>query len=236
MAISGKTIKILWANAAGRCAFPGCRMKLCTDGASAGLGYVVGEMAHICGDRPNSNRHDVTLGEEDRDGYPNLLLLCPTHHTLIDKPENEEVYSVAVLRALKEQHEAWVLRRLEHRAFESKEAVARFLYPLMNENRQVFLAFGPTSQIARRNPSSDAYAIWLSERLSTIVPNNRRMADALEKYGDLFDLKEREILGEFLLHVRSYERWVREEASYEAVVRFPIGFDAMVTELSRASA
>jgi len=51
-------------------------------------------MAHICGDKPGANRHDAGQTDAERDDYQNLILLCPTHHTLIDRKENESVYTV----------------------------------------------------------------------------------------------------------------------------------------------
>lgn len=234
MTISPKTIKILWANAAGRCSFPDCSERLCIREAATLSPYTIGEMAHICGERAGANRHDPTQTQTQRDAYENLMLLCPTHHTLIDKPENEGLFSAANLLEMKAKHEQFVIGRLETTQFADKRAVARYFYPLMCENHDVFCSFGPHSEIARRNPESDAHGVWLSERLATIVPNNRRMAVVAEKYLDLFAPSEQAILGKFRLHVRTYDRWVRDETSYEGVVRFPIEFESLVTELAHA--
>ena len=88
MAICPKTSKILWSSAAGHCSFPQCKEKLYEP--DAGQGYTTGEMAHINGEKPGSNRYDCNQAAGERDGYSNLILLCPMHHTAIDKPENEK--------------------------------------------------------------------------------------------------------------------------------------------------
>lgn len=234
MTIALKTIKILWANAAGRCSFPDCNERLCIREAASLSRYTIGEMAHICGERLGANRHDPVQTQAQRDAYDNLILLCPTHHTLIDKPENEGLFSSTDLLEMKAKHEEFVIGRLEATHFADKKAVARYFYSLMQENHEVFCSFGPHSEIARRNPESDAHSVWLSERLTTIIPNNRKMVAVAETYLDLFAPSEQAIIGKFRLHVRTYDRWVRDETSYEGVVRFPTEFESLVTELANA--
>ena len=80
MAISNVDIKILWGRAGGRCSHPECTEDL-TSLVESG-NYVVGEMAHVIGNKPTARRGTPEGGE---DTYDNLILLCPTHHTHIDK-------------------------------------------------------------------------------------------------------------------------------------------------------
>ncbi|BBU22619.1 HNH endonuclease [Mycobacterium xenopi] len=49
-----------------------------------GFPVVVGEEAHIRSGRPDGPRYDPDYPSADIDKYENLMLLCPTHHTLID--------------------------------------------------------------------------------------------------------------------------------------------------------
>jgi len=51
-------------------------------------------MAHIRGKSPDPNRYNKDQDSEEWDDYQKLILLCPNHHTEIDKPENENTYSV----------------------------------------------------------------------------------------------------------------------------------------------
>jgi hypothetical protein len=41
------------------------------------------------------------MSEQDRNDFPNLILLCPTHHTLVDDLEPDR-YTVSVLTKMKE--------------------------------------------------------------------------------------------------------------------------------------
>lgn len=235
MAITQKSMKILWANAAGRCAFPDCREKLSFAEAGKSAPHTIGEMAHIRGEKPGANRHDPGQSPAERDAYENLILLCPNHHTLIDRPENEEKFPVEMLLDLKREHEAYVDGLLTTPDFTSKAEVAAHVYPLVAENHEVFVNFGPHSEIARKNPGSDAHGVWLSERLGTIIPNNRQMLNVLEQNRGLFDPDEQAVLAMFSVHVRTYDSWVMDEISYEGVVPFPPDYAALIKELADAS-
>ena len=237
MAITQKSMKILWAEAAGRCSFGDCRERLCFSEAEGFAPYTLGEMAHIRGDRPGSNRHDVNQTPEQRDSYENLILLCPTHHTLIDRPENEAHFSVDMLLCMKGEHERFVAERLDGNIKRSKEEICAEVTPLLADSKVVWEQYGPFSEIARRNPHSDgAYAAWLSERLSTIVPNNRKIARLIEQYRNRFAPGDQAAISRFLVHARSYEQWVQDEINYEAVVRFPLDFEQMIIGGSNAGA
>lgn len=75
------------------------------------------------------------------------------------------------------------------------------------------------------------HAVWVSERLSVIVPNNRKIAAELDAHLGLFDPGEQDVITTFLLHKRSYEQWVEDAIPYAAVKRFPIAFDHLIRGL-----
>jgi hypothetical protein len=228
MPVSEKNAKILWANAAGRCSFPNCRIRLTADPSRSDQQFTLGEMAHIKGERARANRYDPDQSSTERNAYGNLILLCPNHHTLIDKPENEEEFSVEKLLSFKAQHEALVRSRLDGPHYATRREVARAIIPLLRENHEVFLAYGPHSEIARRNPQSDAHALWVEERLATIVPNNRAIAALIAAHRNFFEPQEGRVISRFLQHVRSYEKWISEDLTYEGVTRFPVEFDELI--------
>ncbi|QIE57560.1 HNH endonuclease [Pikeienuella piscinae] len=233
MAITQKSVKILWSASGGRCAFPGCWERLCYHEAEEAAPFTLGEMAHICGDKPGANRHDAGQTAMQRDDYQNLILLCPTHHTLIDRKENEAVYAVEALHAMKADHEARVLERLDQEAMKTKSDIARAILPLLELNRQSWAQYGPQSDLAKAEPHNEAaHAVWVSERLSVIVPNNRKMAAELDAQMALFDAGEQATITAFLMHVRSYEQWVQDAIPYAAVRRFPMEFEDLIRGLA----
>lgn len=106
MTIKEKDIKLLWGRAANRCSFPDCRMKLSQDNKTATESFPIGEQAHIVGKEEGSARSGSILSVDERESYHNLILLCPNHHTLIDK--NPQDYPIEKLHMFKSQHEYWV--------------------------------------------------------------------------------------------------------------------------------
>lgn len=229
MAISEKTIKILWSNAAGICSFRGCNEKLSVEEAAEVTPYTIGEMAHIKGNRPGSNRYDIEQPAIERDSYENLILLCPTHHTLIDKVENVDIFNVEILHEMKREHESSISNRLAIIKFETINELKDQISAYLAENHQSWEQYGPLSDNARKNPNNEQiYAVWTSERLSIIVPNNRGIAKILRGNRELFSRTEQRLVSKFIQHVESYEKWVNDEIPYGAIQRFPSDFEALI--------
>src|SRR5687768_6852457 len=103
MAIKSPDVKVLWARSGNRCAL--CFASLTHESTKASP---VGQQAHIKGENSGkgkkpSARYDQEQSDDARNSYGNLILLCPTCHTIIDK--NEEEYTVERLLSIKELHE-----------------------------------------------------------------------------------------------------------------------------------
>lgn len=93
---------------------PDCRKPLVAKSGDEEFGknIIVGEMAHIVGETNSkkSPRGISPLTTEERNGYPNFILLCEEHHTIID--QDEETWPIEKLHIIKRQHEIWVEERL----------------------------------------------------------------------------------------------------------------------------
>lgn len=98
---------LLWARSAGRCEFDGCNQPLWRDGLTQ-LEMNFADVAHIIGDSPDGPRGDIVLSFEYRNDANNLMLMCHTHHRMIDRITR--TYSVEVLRQMKKAHEARIER------------------------------------------------------------------------------------------------------------------------------
>ncbi len=82
------------------------RLRLAARATGADATVLLAEIAHIEASSDGGPRSNAGLSDADRDAYENLLLLCPTHHTLVDKQSNS--YTVADLRDWKKEIEDWV--------------------------------------------------------------------------------------------------------------------------------
>jgi hypothetical protein len=91
-------IKLLFARSGNRCAFPKCGAPMAVKET------LTGEVCHIKGVRPGSARYDPGQTDLERHAIANLVLMCPTHHTVID--DDEESYTVERLCKMKAAHEA----------------------------------------------------------------------------------------------------------------------------------
>ncbi len=101
---------MVWVLAGGICAFPDCALRLIDEATSPPRGSTVGKVAHIVARSPNGPRGSGQPPGGDVNGVKNLILLCPTHHDVID--EQADVYTVERLIGMKENHEGWVREQL----------------------------------------------------------------------------------------------------------------------------
>lgn len=101
--VKEKTKLLLWGKAAGRCQYDGCNQPLYMDlhtKAEFNQAYI----AHIIADKPAGPRGHPVLSERLKSDLSNLMLLCDSHHRLIDK-EDIAGHPVERLRQMKQQHE-----------------------------------------------------------------------------------------------------------------------------------
>ena len=82
-----------------RCAFPGCTTLL----YDPDKGRLIPELAHIHAHSPGGPRYNGSLSADEIHSYDNLIALCPTHHTTVDK--DEETYTADVLEGWKKERE-----------------------------------------------------------------------------------------------------------------------------------
>lgn len=220
MSISSKDIKKLWGLAAGRCSRPGCPevcIKFLADDPT-----VIGEMAHVIAKMPGGPRGVASGGE---DTYENLVLLCPTHHTEVDKSP-PGTFLPEVLFDWKRRHEANVATAFISPNFSAPKQIADYILKLLIENRIVWKTYGPESPEAQANPISNLAKIWPLRKLDTIVPNNRRIINAIHKNPHLFDAQAYDSACIFVEHAEGFERNCYERT--EGIPKFPQQFEVMV--------
>ena len=101
--LTPKTTLEVWIRSGGRCAYPGCNKLLWSDDLTLrkmNRAYI----AHIHAESEGGPRPNLDLTEEERNSPWNLILLCDTHHRLIDR-EGKDDHDAALLRRYKAEHE-----------------------------------------------------------------------------------------------------------------------------------
>ncbi len=99
----------IWLFAGGRCEYPGCNEPLWKDNltlAQLNRAY----LAHIIAEKPDGPRGDPVLSEKLKADPTNIILLCDTHHRLVDK-KDVEGHPVELLRKFKQEHEERIERQ-----------------------------------------------------------------------------------------------------------------------------
>ena len=146
MAVTYTTKLILAFNSGNRCAFENCRAPLTSEGIDSNF-VVIGEAAHICGENPGINtktpsaRYKKEMTDDERNHYNNLIYLCPTCHTKIDKQEKD--YPAELLFKFKKNHESWFKDQLDKRmsevTFAELDVAARAIAPGKSLNNGNFI-------------------------------------------------------------------------------------------------
>jgi hypothetical protein len=100
---SDKTIKILFTLSGNQCAHPDCTNPIVAAATKYSDALVVGHIAHIYAASDDGPRGNAKLSDSDRKKPENLLLLCPTHHVVVDG--QYETYPASLLFTWKAKHE-----------------------------------------------------------------------------------------------------------------------------------
>ncbi|HVW24144.1 MAG TPA: hypothetical protein VHC69_02170 [Polyangiaceae bacterium] len=220
MAISEKDIKRLWGLAAGKCSEPSCTTD-CIQFVETDDPLLIGEMAHVIAKEAKGPRGRKGGGE---DTYENLVLLCPTHHRVVDKAPTR--FPEELLHRWKSEHETRVRRALEAPHYESKPDLCAAILKLLIENRATWQAYGPDSSEAQRNPLSNTARLWVLRKLGDMLPKNRRIIHLVRAHAGMFDAGEYATCCTFIEHAEGFEASTYDRM--EGVPRFPVAFEEVM--------
>ena len=148
-------INTLWAKSGGRCAI--CRTEIILQEKNNPT--PIGEVAHIKGINPGSARYNPNMSDEERNSYENLIILCPTCHSKIDKNFSE--YTAETLKQIKIKHERWVKEQLRIKSaevtFAELEVITKYLIAAPTiKSEQNLVAVPPKEKIKKNGLSSEA--------------------------------------------------------------------------------
>ncbi|MEX2160897.1 MAG: HNH endonuclease signature motif containing protein [Anaerolineales bacterium] len=183
MAVTEKTRKLLWARSGNRCAI--CRKELTVDATQTDNESIVGEECHVVSSKPNGPRYNPFFPNEETDNPNNLILLCRTHHKMVD--DQPSSYSADQLLSLKVNHEKWVSVTLQNngqpapvRIRRSKNKIPSFLVEV-NNGTELFSAIHNSSAFNFHNdePKSEEDVGLLSD-----------FFQELQDWGDLSSILE----------------------------------------------
>jgi hypothetical protein len=201
MAISDRVKRQLWASSAGVCQNPGCRddlFKSFLDGAITSID----ELAHVIARTADGPRGSSHLSLAERDEFANIVVLCPSCHTLVDKAPQQ--FPPPMLLDWKRRHAEAIKRSLTTPICKDRPELRRAVRTLLERNRGIFETYGPHSTAAA-DPFAEAAKQWQRLLLTEILPNNRKVAALLEVNGQLLTEGEQKTLRAFIVHAEALE-------------------------------
>lgn len=213
---------MLWAKSAGRCAYPACPNR-CIDSFETSGTILIGEMAHVLAHGkkgPRASGRD----QGQIDTYENLVLLCPYHHTVVDKAPRD--FPTELLEEWKHSLEERVDQAIDTPVFAKKTQLFEYAAELLNQNKFIHDNFGPLSVTALDRPLSNLHTIWEAKKIEELIPNNSLVAAAFRRYRRLLTPKELEVFGKFEAHAIAFA--ASAEKRQDSAPMFPKEFAQML--------
>jgi len=218
VAISDVDSKLLWGRAAGICSNPQCKRDLTVILAEKGS-YNIGEMAHII---PRSVGGPRGQEQPGADTYDNLILLCPTCHTHVDKGPTQ--YPRDLLLRWKSEHEKGIREVGASLKFNDVAKLKAAITRVLQENFHIWKSFGPQSNIASSDPGSNASETWGLRKLDAIIPNNSKIINMIENNLELLSEQQYEAFLSFKSHAIAFEQ--NQYSRLDNYPTFPAAFES----------
>jgi len=162
----------------------------------------IAEMAHVIPHGDTGPRHEDRPADGlDADSFENLILLCPTCHTKIDK--NPEAFPRHLLLDWKECHLAHLALKQGIKAYGDRDQARAAVAGILAENRAIWEKFAPEhGSDFEYDPESGTAAAWDQRVRSVILPNHYRTLAIIEANLGLATEDERRTFAEYQEHVR----------------------------------
>lgn len=146
-----KTLKILFTMSGNRCAEPTCNNPIVKSSTELSSAILVGQIAHIYALSDDGPRGKRGLNAKQRNAPDNLLLLCPTHHVVVDG--QHETYPASLLLDWKEKQERpqreEIKDRINEIGFRELEFAADSLLSRQAEGTNNYVTIPPAEKISR---------------------------------------------------------------------------------------
>ncbi len=190
---------LLFSESGGYCQNPQCRVELhlLVDGDRQHQA----EFAHIIPAQTGGPRaaEDPALTEQERAQPENILVLCPSCHTTIDKAP--VAYPAALLREWKQQSQKARTQAFGTPVFDTRADARVYIEPLLDANKTVFDRYGPRAGIF----DDDRADQWQRHVASTIIPNNRQLHLVLHANRQLLTAQEKATFHTWAIHAQEFE-------------------------------
>lgn len=223
-AISPEIKLRLFSESAGHCQNPDCLQQLYP--VEMGGSKHIAEMAHVIPHGKKGPRHENRPTERfDADSFENLILLCPTCHTIIDK--EPDGYSRSTLLDWKNKHLVSLAHSQGIQTYDDRNQVRSIVVAAMAENKAIWKEYGPVDGASfEYNPESEIAKTWENRMRGVILPNHFRIEAIVKKNQNHMISDEQEIFARYREHVRGLSARHICGIAGEAI-RYPVEMDGI---------
>ncbi|MFE5501347.1 HNH endonuclease [Amycolatopsis japonica] len=190
---------LLWSESGGYCQNPKCRVELhlVVDGDRRHQA----EFAHIIPAHTGGPRDvdDPTLSDYERAQPENILVLCPSCHTMIDKAP--AAFPAAMLREWKQHSQRARTQAFGTPVFDARADARGHIEPLLEANKAVFDRYGPRAG----DFDDDRADQWQRHVAGTIIPNNQQLQRVLHANRHLLTGEEKATFHTWAIHAKEFE-------------------------------
>ncbi|WGL97348.1 HNH endonuclease signature motif containing protein [Arsenophonus sp. aPb] len=190
----------LFSESGGHCQHPRCLKPLFP--VDMGGDRHIAEMAHVIPHGETGPRHEQRPSEEfEADSFENLILLCPTCHTIIDKAPDS--YPRSMLLDWKRNHLITLVHSQGIICYEERKQARYAVIAAMGENKAIWKEFAPCDGANFEfDPESETANAWSQRMRSVILPNHYRIQAIISKNQCHLTVEEQEIFAQYQEHVR----------------------------------
>lgn len=221
--IPAEVTRRLFMDSAGYCQNPDCLRELFPE-EMGGLTHIA-ERAHIIpyGNGPRIEQKSDANFEVN--SFDNLMMLCPSCHTIIDK--NEKAYPRELLLGWKANHLAAIVKKQGIVEYATRKEVRQIIEAIMLENKSIWQTYAPIDGVYfEYDPESTSAQVWIKRVRSIILPNHFRIQNIIEMNTALMTSAEKIVFSRYKEHVRTLtERHIGEVSG--GVVRYPTEMDGL---------
>lgn len=214
----------LFIDSAGSCLL--CQTSL-FPASPRGRSISIAERAHIVAHSPAGPRGGAASSGSHADDPANLVLLCPTCHTKVDKAPEE--YSPTMLVDLKFNRAAAVATIGGVVTFSSRAEARAAVENLLSQNRDAFNRSGPDTHDGSF-PTIEGAERWRELVLTEIVPRNELLVSIVEVNSALATHADRLAASKLRAHTRDLAAKHRGGPLLAPSERFPITAETIFSD------
>jgi hypothetical protein len=198
--VSNQVVLRLFSAASGWCEKPNCPTGSLWHELPDGGAVRLAEVAHIVAASDSGPRGDADIPTPELVAFDNLILLCPTCHTIVDRAPED--YPTELMQQWKSEHEGRVRSLLGVKLCGTRTEAHVELSRLLTQNEVVWETYGPGSPASAHPESAGT---WLREVAEVILPNNTRVSALFEVNAGLLQADEHLVVAQFDAHRRGLE-------------------------------